>query len=240
MAASADSNPLTTVLVPGYDPTGHQSRVALHMTNVTIDNTVNPPITYGDIVTSPGSGTQTVNGTVAVSSVIPGTGATNLGKAQGTTYVSSDVGTLLLGISGDGSVLLTSGNGKYSPILCDQYGIMQTTPYGIRDYDTGLYITRQAGLMTIEGSRTLAIAASTAANTVVSTNKGYLFRVLVTVTGTNQMNIYDNTSSASGTIIGLIPANASPGQVFEFKMTATQGITVAGNANNPGVTISYT
>ena len=91
-----------------------------------------------------------------------------------------------------------------------------------------------------EGQSTTAIAAATAANTVVKASAGRLCRVLITATGTAEMDIFDNASTNSGTKIGAIPANPTIGQVFDLRMPATNGITVGGSSNNPGVTISWT
>jgi len=61
----------------------------------------------------------------------------------------------------------------------------------------------------------------------------------VTVTGTHAMVIWDNASGHTGTIIGALPANPAVGQVYDFQMPAAAGITVQGDANNPGVTIGW-
>ncbi len=94
-------------------------------------------------------------------------------------------------------------------------------------------------LVSTGGATKTAIAAGAAANTVVKASAARLARVLVTAVGTNAMLIYDNATTGSGTIIGVIPANAAVGSVYDFSMPAANGITVAGNAANPGVTISY-
>lgn len=94
-------------------------------------------------------------------------------------------------------------------------------------------------LGTSSGSLTKAVAASVATNTVVSNGPGRLARVLITALGTNALTIHDNASAASGTIIGYIEASAAAGTIRDFEMPAANGITVAGNANNPGFTVSW-
>jgi len=96
-----------------------------------------------------------------------------------------------------------------------------------------------AGHVTSGGTNTLAIAAATATDTVVKGYKGRLCRVLVTATGTNPLQIFDNASAATGTIIGALPASPAVGAVYDFNLPAANGITVKGNAANPGVTISF-
>lgn len=91
----------------------------------------------------------------------------------------------------------------------------------------------------VGGRASTAIAAGASANTVVKGSPGRLARILVTATGTNQLSVYDNASTPSGTIIGIVPANAAVGTVADCQAPAVNGITVAGNASNPGVTIFY-
>lgn len=111
--------------------------------------------------------------------------------------------------------------------------VLNTVP-ALTDY--GLVVRPVPDLV---AASTTAIASGAAANTIIKASAGRLFRVMVTTQNTNQMNIFDNSSSGTGTIIGLIPANADVGSVFEFAMPAVNGITVLGNAANPGVTISW-
>jgi hypothetical protein len=100
--------------------------------------------------------------------------------------------------------------------------------------------TNTIGAISNDGTSNTAIAAGTSANTVVKNSSGRLASILVTATGTNALNVYDNASAASGNIIAIIPANATVGTYTRFKVPATAGITVQGNAANPGVTIFYT
>ena len=89
------------------------------------------------------------------------------------------------------------------------------------------------------GAQTIAIPSGTATDTVVKAAGGRLCRVLVTATNSNAMLIFDNASGHTGTTIGAVPANAAVGSVYDFQLPAANGITVQGNANNPGVTIGY-
>jgi len=93
--------------------------------------------------------------------------------------------------------------------------------------------------VSVGGRTSSAIAAGVAANTVIKATPGRLARILVTATGTNQMAIYDNATTNSGTIIAIVPANAVVGTLIDCQAIALNGITVAGNASNPGVTIFY-
>lgn len=91
-----------------------------------------------------------------------------------------------------------------------------------------------------EGNATVAIAFQTTADTVVKAAGGYLGRVLVTqANGAAAINIYDNATGHTGTIIGVVPASAAAGSVYTFGMPANNGITVAGAATNGALTVSY-
>ena len=92
--------------------------------------------------------------------------------------------------------------------------------------------------VTSGGSVATPVAASKASDTIIKAIPGRLCRVLVTTTGTNAMLLYDNASGHIGTIIGALPASPAVGNVYDFQMPAMAGITVEGDANNPGVTIS--
>ena len=68
---------------------------------------------------------QTVNGTVSsgVTSVIPGTGATNLAKAEDAPHVTGDTGVAVWAVRNDNvSTTHTSANGDYSPFSTDGVG----------------------------------------------------------------------------------------------------------------------
>lgn len=67
------------------------------------------------------SGTVTITGTVAVSSIIPGTGATNLGKAEDAVHATGDVGVMALAVRQDTATALAANN-DYIPLIVDASG----------------------------------------------------------------------------------------------------------------------
>jgi len=75
--------------------------------------------------------------------------------------------------------------------------------------------------------------------TVVRNSPGRLASVIVTTSGSAQLNIYDNATQASGTIIGAVPANAAVGSVYAFNSPAALGIVVNSVAFSCSVTICY-
>jgi hypothetical protein len=96
------------------------------------------------------------------------------------------------------------------------------------------------GMTNNDGNSNVTIAAGKASDTVVFGSGGFLASVLVTATGTNQMNFYDNASAGSGGIVGIIPASAAVGTITQCKAPCGTGCTAKGNSNNPGVTVFYT
>lgn len=89
-----------------------------------------------------------------------------------------------------------------------------------------------------DGHTNFAIAAGETDNTILSDSGGMLASILVTEVGTADLVVYDNATTASGTIIGLVPANAPQG-LYNFHTPAQVGITVKGDTDAPGVTIFY-
>ena len=66
------------------------------------------------------------HGQVDILSLIPGTGATNLGKEEDTTHVSGDVGMMGLAVRKDNVGSLCSADGDYTPILVNEHGVLRT------------------------------------------------------------------------------------------------------------------
>jgi len=61
-----------------------------------------------------GTGTNTI-GSVLVTSVTPGTGAANLGKAEDAAHTSGDTGIMPLGVRNDADATLSGTDGDYTP-----------------------------------------------------------------------------------------------------------------------------
>jgi len=94
------------------------------------------------------------------------------------------------------------------------------------------------GIIAYGGTTTLGLPANNGV-TVVKAGAGRLASVIVTTTGSAQLNIYDNVSQASGTIIGAIPANAAVGSVYAFNSPAANGIVANAVASCCSTTICF-
>jgi hypothetical protein len=102
-------------------------------------------------------------------------------------------------------------------------------------------VTATNPLATQGGGAQTGTVASGSGNTVVKGSAGRLCRVLVTTAGTGSGNvlIYDNASTNSGTVIGVVPATVAIGTYYSLDLPAANGIVVANVANGPALTVSY-
>lgn len=66
-------------------------------------------------------------GDVDVTSVLPGTGATNLGKAEDAVHGSGDVGVMVLGVRNDAGTAMAA-DGDYIPLSVNGSGALRVTP----------------------------------------------------------------------------------------------------------------
>lgn len=73
-------------------------------------------------------------GDVDILSVVPGTGATNLGKAEDAVHASGDVGVMALSVRQNTATALSGTNGDYQPLITDTSGrlhvVQATTTVG--------------------------------------------------------------------------------------------------------------
>ncbi len=89
------------------------------------------------------------------------------------------------------------------------------------------------------GGGTLTATAAAAGTTPIKASAGRLCKVLVTTLGTAQLTFYNNASAASGTIIGIVPANTALGTIIVFDMPASLGITGDYLTNSPATTTAF-
>lgn len=97
-----------------------------------------------------------------------------------------------------------------------------------------------SGLIASSATNTTAIPSANSL-IVVKASKGRLAKVVITATGTGgPVNIYDNASAASGTILFAVPANAAAGTIYALDVPAANGITVGiGPASSPAFTVYW-
>lgn len=73
-------------------------------------------------------------GDVDVTSVVPGTGASNLGKAEDAAHSSGDVGVMPLAVRNDDLAALAGADGDYAPLQVTQNGALLMCPAANDDY----------------------------------------------------------------------------------------------------------
>ena len=81
-----------------------------------------------DVLTLPALVAGTANiGDVDVISQIPGTGATNLGKAEDAAHVTGDTGVFMLAVRQNTATALAGTDGDYIPLIVDTNGRLHVT-----------------------------------------------------------------------------------------------------------------
>lgn len=115
----------------------------------TIDNAIAGTEMQVDIVASLPAGTNAIGklgansgvdiGDVDVTSIVPGTGATNLGKAEDAAHANGDTGVMLLGVRNDADVALTGTDGDYSAIAITDSGKVNCHVEGWDTHDNVSY-----------------------------------------------------------------------------------------------------
>lgn len=82
-----------------------------------------------DVVGALPAGTNNI-GDVDVLSVVPGTGATNLGKAEDAAHTTGDVGVMALAVRSDAGGAIAGTDGDYAPLQVDANGALRVTGGG--------------------------------------------------------------------------------------------------------------
>lgn len=92
-------------------------------------------------------------GDVDVISVIPGVGATNLGKAEDAAHSSGDTGVMSLGVRKDTATALAGSDGDYQPFIFDANGRLHVTdPNAAGATPSGAMVDQDSGADIAAGS----------------------------------------------------------------------------------------
>jgi hypothetical protein len=157
---------------------------------------------------------STVGG-VAVISVVPGTAATNLGKAGSSAAAIGDTGVAAMYVRRDAPAFgaLVSSNQYVAPSV-DRYGRTWVNPSAFQ-----------------------FINVSSATVTTAASSNAYLAGITVNATAaTGSVTIYNN-SSAAGSVVGTINCSSAVGN-FPYGVQCSSGITVS-TAGAPDITVRY-
>lgn len=92
---------------------------------------------------------------VQASAIVPGTGATNLGKAEDTAHTSGDVGVMGLNVRNDSRGTLADTNGDYAPGQLNASGDLRVDASAV-----AVPVTDNAGSLTVDNGGTFAVQAA--------------------------------------------------------------------------------
>ena len=110
------------------------------------DVTINNAAGAAAVNIQDGGNSITVDGSVSiVTSMVPGTAATNLGKAEDAVAANGDTGVAMLGVRNDAAASKTSADGDYSMFATDSAGRI-----GIADLGGSVSIDDNAGSLTVD------------------------------------------------------------------------------------------
>ena len=120
------------VLLTGIDADTNAIKTAVEI----IDNAISGSEMQVDVVASLPAGSAAIGklaansgvdiGDVDVTSIVPGTGATNLGKAEDAAHSSGDVGVMPLAVRNDDIAALGGAAGDYAPLQVNAAGALYT------------------------------------------------------------------------------------------------------------------
>ena len=113
----AQINGVTTSMGNGASGTGVQ-RVTIANDSTGIISLTTSTASIGKLAANSGVDI----GDVDVTSIVPGTGATNLGKAEDAIHVSGDTGVMALAVRKDTATNMADADGDYTPLLTDGNG----------------------------------------------------------------------------------------------------------------------
>lgn len=186
--------------------------------------------------------TATIAGTVAVSSVIPGTGATNLGKAEDAVHTSGDVGVMALAVRNDAGTALAA-DGDYSVIQVDSTGAVRTST----SLSGSVAVTQAAASIALAAYVVPTAAQTTAyaASLVAKGTAGTLFQVFGynSHSATVFIQVHNTTSLPANASVPIITIAVPPTSNFSIDLGLRgsafgTGITIASSSTGPTLTVS--
>ena len=160
-----------------------------------IDNAISGTEMQVDIVAALPAGTNAIGklaansgvdiGDVDVLSIVPGTGATNLGKAEDAAHASGDTGVMALTVRTNTASSRSGTDGDYQPLITDTNGRLHTIEPSQASILTAVQLIDNASVnhdaTVVAGVTQIGLDARSAAPTAVAT--GDATRALATLLG---------------------------------------------------------
>lgn len=143
-AATAAKQPaLGTAGTPSSDVLSIQG-VASGVAVKTDGSATTQPVS-GTVTVQDGGGSVTVDGTVSVSGLVPGTAATSLGKAEDAAAGDGDTGVMALAVRKDTAATTVGADGDYHPLLVDGNGRLHVNGSGVTQPVSGTVTVQDGG-----------------------------------------------------------------------------------------------
>lgn len=160
-----------------------------------------------DVVAALPAGTNNI-GDVDVLSVVPGTAATNLGKAEDAAHTTGDVGVMALAVRSDGGGTIAGADGDYTPLQVDSNGALRVTGGGggteYTEGDTDATFT--GGVVLMEGAANTAVPLQGTAADGLLVNLGANNDVVATNAGTFAVQESGTALTRLNTLAGAVYA----------------------------------
>jgi hypothetical protein len=166
----------------------------------------------GDYIPITTDSTGKVYTTAVVTSVIPGTAATSLGKAEDAAHASGDTGVMALAVRQD-TLAALSANGDYIPLTTDSLGRLNVRA------------------LIVESFTVLALSFSTSGQPIVVNTTGFVNIHTVAASSIDLITIYaTNVGTTDRTIILGWGGTATGQQMFCFVPTGETVVVASGLA----------
>lgn len=174
-------------------------------------------------------------GDVDVTSIVPGTGATSLGKAEDAAHASGDTGVMALTVRANTAAATSGADGDYQPLITDTNGRLHVIEASAASIAAALTTIdgRVDGLETLIGTT----------NTTLTTLAGYLDTVETLIADTNTkldtsitaLQIIDNMVLATSTAnIGQVKVTNAAGTVIDPIAAVAHDAVDSGEPNKIG------
>jgi hypothetical protein len=140
-------------------------------------------------------------GDVDVLSIIPGTGATNLGKAEDAGHSSADVGVMALAVRNHPPAALAGANLDYIPLMTDQNGFLAVASYATGGSSMAIqgsvaHDGEAANNPVLQGSKAINAEQTAVGNADVVMNVADLVGKLITLPYANPENFVSGSTVA--------------------------------------------
>lgn len=157
---------------------------------------------------------------VSAGSVVPGTSATNLGKAEDAPHSSGDTGVAVWGVRNDSlSTTFVGANGDYSPIALNSGGAVYVVAAS-----SGIAVNDNGGSLTVDGSVSITGTPNVNVSNIPSVSQSGSWSV--GVTGSVNVNLNDVQTAPIGNVL-VVGARDASGLVDNIRTNATGELRVA-------------